>query len=95
MPTEFELWLEKKNKRTKKGPAHRAGKKSSSFEVKEPKTALKRRVVKVITPEEKKEKIKAKREKQAARVRKPKKPTSDGILSSRIRVSVILLRAWQ
>lgn len=71
--TEFEKWLEKKNARTKKGPAHRKGKKSSSFEVKEPKTAPKRRVAKTISPEEKKEKIKARRAKQKERAAKPRK----------------------
>lgn len=71
--TEFEKWLEKKNARTKKGPAHRKGKKSSSFEVKEPKTAPKRRVAKTISPEEKKEKIKARRAKQKERAARPKK----------------------
>lgn len=71
--TEFEKWLEKKNARTKKGPAHRSGKKSSSFEAKEPKTPLKRRVAKTISPEEKKEKIKARRVKQKERAARPKK----------------------
>lgn len=71
--TEFEKWLEKKNARTKKGPAHRKGKKSSSFEVKEPKTAPKRRVAKTISPEEKKEKIEARRAKQKERAAKPRK----------------------
>ena len=71
--TEFEKWLDKRNARTKKGPAHRGGTKLSKSAVKEPKTPLKRRVAKVITPEEKKEKIKAKREKQKNRVPRPKK----------------------
>lgn len=71
--TEFEKWIEMKSKKTRRGPASRAGKKSSSLEPKEPKTQLKHGLARRLSAEEKSEKIKVKREKQKERAKRPRK----------------------